>query len=73
VILVVGFELVPHLIPREVTAAPLAFVTLPPIVADEDTMDAASVVVTVGASAEVVKLFTVPLVVPTLLVAHDRK
>ena len=72
VILVVGFEVVPHLMPREVTVAPFAFVTLPPIVADEDIMYAASLVVTVGGSAEVVKLFTVPLVVPTLLAAHER-
>ena len=71
VILVVGFDVVPHLMPREVTVAPLAFVTLPPRVADEERMDAASVVVTVGAADEVVKLFTVPSVVPTLLVAHD--
>jgi hypothetical protein len=61
---------VPHLKPLEVTVAPLAFVTLPPKVADEDAMDAALLVVTLGASAEVVKLFTVPLVVPALLVAH---
>ena len=70
--MVVGSDVVPHLMPREVTVAPFAFVTLPPRVADEERMDSASVVVTVGASAKVVKLFTVPSVVPALLVAHDR-
>jgi hypothetical protein len=53
VIIVVGFEVIPHLMPREVTVAPFALVTLPPIVADEDRIEAASAVVKLGASAEV--------------------
>ena len=50
VILVVGSDVVPHLMPREVTVAPFALVTLPPRAADEVRLAAASFVVIVGAA-----------------------
>ena len=60
--------------PRAVTVAPPSVVTLPPQVADVSVTLLAAVVVTEGSWAEavVVKLTSLPYVVPTLLVAYAR-
>jgi len=53
---VVGFWAVPYATPLDVTEAPPPDVTLPPVVAPVDVIPVTDVVVTVGNTAEVVKL-----------------
>ena len=67
--LIVGFELVLQHTPRAVTVPPPAEVTLPPLDALFDVIAVTVVVVTVGATARVVKLTSAPYDVPAPFVA----
>ena len=51
---VVGFWVVLQQTPRDVTGDPPAFVTLPPLVADQEVMDESEVVETSGTTAGVI-------------------
>ena len=68
-LLKVGFcEVLQHT-PRAVTAEPPSLVTFPPVVADLSVMPLAVVVVTVGATADVVNVIWLPYAVSTELMA----
>ncbi len=66
---VVGFTFVLQHTPRAVTAAPPSSVTFPPLSAEVDVILEIAVVVTVGSTAVVVNIKSLPYAVPTLLVA----
>ena len=67
---IVGFGLVDHTTPLVVTAAPPSAVIFPPEVAVVVVIELADIVLTVGATGElVVKVISFPYPVPALLVA----
>ena len=65
----VGFWVVLQQTPRALTVAPPSYVTLPPLDAEDDVIDEASVVVTVGRTASVTIVIWFPYMVPALFVA----
>ena len=66
---VVGLGDVLQHTPRAVTAAPPSDVTLPPLSAEVEVILETTVVFTVGSTAAVVNIKSLPYDVPTLLVA----
>ena len=67
----VGFSLVDHITPLEVTAAPPSELTFPPVMAVVVVMELADAVLRVGRTTGVlvVKLISFPYPVPALFVA----
>ena len=67
----VGFSLVDHITPLEVTVAPPSELTFPPVVAVEVVMELADRVLIVGRTTGkiVLKVISFPYPVPALLVA----
>ena len=65
----VGLAEVLQQTPLAVTDAPPSEVTLPPLDAPVEVIEDIAVVVTVGAVVEVVKVISLPYLVPTLFVA----
>jgi hypothetical protein len=70
---IVGFALVDHTNPLEVTAEPPSALTFPTEIAVVDVIDEIEVVVTVGGIEPVVKVISSPYPVPLLLVAYVLK